>query len=104
MLRTLFIACAVALILFALPGVVLLGADLLGVGGGLNSFLERALGVSHRVAVISGGEIVEWGDCDQVTANPQHPHTKQLLLASPLPDPDRQAARRAERQLNAGRA
>ena len=51
MLRTLFIACAVALILFALPGVVLLGADLLGLGGGLNSFLERTLSLSHRVAV-----------------------------------------------------
>lgn len=53
--------------------------------------------MSHRVAVMRHGEIVEWGDCDQVTAHPNHPYTQQLLLAAPVPDPDRQAQRRAER-------
>ena len=51
--------------------------------------------ISHRVAVMRGGEIVEFGECDQVTANPQHDYTKRLLLAAPVADPVRQAQRRA---------
>jgi ABC-type glutathione transport system ATPase component len=54
--------------------------------------------LSHRVAVMYKGEIVEWGDGDQVTSDPQHDYTKRLMMAAPVPDPDRQAARRAERQ------
>jgi peptide/nickel transport system ATP-binding protein len=53
--------------------------------------------LSHRVAVIHRGEIVEWGDGAQVTVTPEHPYTKRLLLAAPVADPDRQAARRDER-------
>ena len=41
--------------------------------------------LSHRVAVMYRGEIVEWGDGDQVTAAPEHPYTQQLLLAAPSP-------------------
>jgi len=44
------------------------------------------------------GEIVEWGNGDQVTSQPQHPYTKRLLLAAPVPDPDRQQQRREERR------
>ncbi|MEV6171561.1 ATP-binding cassette domain-containing protein [Streptomyces sp. NPDC051954] len=55
--------------------------------------------LSDRVAVMHQGEIVEQGDARQVTADPQHPYTRRLLTASPLPDPYRQAARRAERRL-----
>ncbi|WP_117190225.1 ATP-binding cassette domain-containing protein [Rhizobium terrae] len=51
--------------------------------------------ISHRVAVMRGGEIVEFGDCDQVTAKPQHSYTRRLLLAAPVADPVRQAERRA---------
>jgi len=59
--------------------------------------------ISHRVAVMRGGEIVEFGDCDQVTAHPQHDYTKRLLLAAPVADPVRQADRRAAlRALNTG--
>lgn len=58
--------------------------------------------LSHRVAVMYGGEIVEWGECSQVTLAPEHPYTRRLFLASPVADPDRQAARRAERQRLAG--
>lgn len=58
--------------------------------------------VSHRVAVMYKGEIVEQGDARQVTEAPQHPYTQRLLLASPVPDPDRQAERReARRRFNA---
>nr|WSY58095.1 ATP-binding cassette domain-containing protein [Streptomyces sp. NBC_00886] len=54
--------------------------------------------ISHRVAVMSGGEIVETGDTVTVTTAPQHPYTQRLLLAAPVPDPQRQAERRAERR------
>lgn len=53
--------------------------------------------VSHRVAVLYKGEIVEQGDALQVTGEPQHPYSQRLLLASPVPDPDRQAERRKAR-------
>lgn len=54
--------------------------------------------ISHRVAVMYRGEIVEQGDALPVTTTPSHPYTRRLLLASPVPDPDRQASRRAERK------
>ncbi|MEA9984036.1 ATP-binding cassette domain-containing protein [Subtercola sp. RTI3] len=54
--------------------------------------------LSHRVAVMYHGEIVEWGDADQVTARPEHPYTQRLFLAAPVPDPVRQEQRRADRQ------
>ncbi len=54
--------------------------------------------ISHRVAVMYKGEIVEQGDSQLVTVNPQHPYTQRLLMASPVPDPDRQAARREQRK------
>ncbi|WP_329264231.1 ATP-binding cassette domain-containing protein [Streptomyces sp. NBC_01478] len=54
--------------------------------------------ISHRVAVMQGGEIIETGDAATVTTTPQHPYTQRLLLAAPVPDPQRQAERRAERR------
>lgn len=57
--------------------------------------------ISHDVAVMLGGEIIETGNGETVTSTPEHPYTQKLLLASPVPDPDRQAARRQEyMQLN----
>ncbi|WBM79421.1 ATP-binding cassette domain-containing protein [Cryobacterium breve] len=53
--------------------------------------------LSHRVAVMLHGEIVEWGDGDQVTSRPEHPYTQRLFLAAPVPDPDRQTERREDR-------
>jgi peptide/nickel transport system ATP-binding protein len=53
--------------------------------------------ISHRVAVMYRGEIVEQGPAAQVTVAPEHPYTQRLLLASPVPDPDRQELRRADR-------
>ena len=53
--------------------------------------------VSHRVAVLYRGEIVEQGSAQQVTTDPEHPYTQRLLMAAPVPDPDRQEQRRAHR-------
>jgi len=55
--------------------------------------------VSHRVAVMYHGEIVEWGEGDQVTSHPQHPYSKKLMMAAPVPHPTLQAQRREERKL-----
>lgn len=52
--------------------------------------------MSHRVAVLWRGELVEWGDGDQVTSRPTHPYTRQLLLSSPVADPRAQRERREE--------
>jgi len=54
--------------------------------------------LSHRVAVMYHGEIVEWGDGDQVTARPAHPYTQRLFLAAPVADPVRQEERREQRR------
>jgi peptide/nickel transport system ATP-binding protein len=54
--------------------------------------------ISHRVAVMHQGRIVESGDGDQVTGRPRHPYTQELFLAAPVSDPDRQAELRARRR------
>lgn len=53
--------------------------------------------VSHRVAVMYLGEIVEIGPREAVFANPQHPYTRKLLSAVPVPDP---ARRKMQRQVS----
>jgi len=54
--------------------------------------------ISHRVAVLYRGDLVEEGSAEHVTSTPDHPYTKRLLLAAPVADPARQRARREERQ------
>ncbi|MGU3577034.1 ABC transporter ATP-binding protein [Brucellaceae bacterium C25G] len=49
--------------------------------------------VSHRVAVMYLGEIVEIGPRAAIFNNPQHPYTKMLLEAVPVPDPERRQIR-----------
>ena len=53
--------------------------------------------MSHRVAVMYQGGIVETGPADEVTSSPEHPYTQRLLLSSPVPDPVEQERRRADR-------
>ncbi|WP_076533225.1 ABC transporter ATP-binding protein [Gemmobacter megaterium] len=50
--------------------------------------------ISHRVAVMYLGEIVEIGSREAVFGNPQHAYTQKLIAAVPVPDPDRRLLRR----------
>jgi glutathione transport system ATP-binding protein len=45
--------------------------------------------VSHRVAVMYLGQIVEIGPRQAVFGDPQHAYTRRLLAAVPIPDPRR---------------
>jgi peptide/nickel transport system ATP-binding protein len=50
--------------------------------------------VSHRIAVMYLGEIVEIGPRAAIIENPHHPYTKRLIAAAPSPDPARRLLRR----------
>ncbi|WP_102194680.1 ABC transporter ATP-binding protein [Microbacterium aurantiacum] len=60
--------------------------------------LAVARAMSHRIAVMLHGQIVEIGDAERVSDEPQHPYTQRLQMAAPVAHPLLQRQRRQERQ------
>jgi oligopeptide transport system ATP-binding protein len=56
----------------------------------------RAL--SDHIAVMNEGRIVEYGEAEEVYANPKDPYTRELLQAVPIPDPRKMSERKQERR------
>jgi oligopeptide/dipeptide ABC transporter ATP-binding protein len=55
--------------------------------------------ISHRVLVLYLGRVVEIADRDRIYQAPQHPYTKALLSAAPIPDP---AVERTRKRVKLG--
>ncbi|MEY4497389.1 MAG: hypothetical protein RLZZ364_694 [Actinomycetota bacterium] len=53
--------------------------------------------LSHRIAVMQNGELVEVGDRDEILQRPKTEYTQRLIGAVPVPDPEEQRLRREAR-------
>ena len=53
--------------------------------------------LSHRIAVMQNGRLVESGERDAILKHPQDPYTQRLIAAVPVPNPAEQAIRREAR-------
>ena len=53
--------------------------------------------LSNRVVVLRHGDVVEEGPTEDVLHHPSDEYTKRLIAAAPVPDPEIQQVRRAER-------
>lgn len=53
--------------------------------------------LSHRIAVMQNGRLVEVGTRDQILKSPREEYTKRLIGAVPVPDPAEQRLRRQAR-------
>ncbi|MCX7323358.1 MAG: ABC transporter ATP-binding protein [Hyphomicrobiales bacterium] len=67
-----------------------LGLSYLFIAHGLNVIKH----ISHRVAVMYMGQIIETGDKAAIYKAPVHPYTRALLSAVPVPDPAVERGRR----------
>ena len=50
--------------------------------------------ISHRVMVLYLGRVMELAGRDSIYASPRHPYTQALLASVPIPDPDRERAKK----------
>jgi peptide/nickel transport system ATP-binding protein len=50
--------------------------------------------ISHRIAIMYAGRLVELAPADQIYEHPKHPYTEALLSSVPVPDPPQQRQRR----------
>jgi peptide/nickel transport system ATP-binding protein len=53
--------------------------------------------LSHRIAVMQNGRLIEVGPRDQILKSPREEYTKRLISAVPVPDPAEQRERREAR-------
>jgi peptide/nickel transport system ATP-binding protein len=78
--------------------VIALLAELQSAFGLAYLFIAHDLAVvrhfADRVLVMYQGRIVEQGPTERIFERPEHPYTRALLAASPVPDPDLQRRRR----------
>jgi peptide/nickel transport system ATP-binding protein len=58
--------------------------------------------LSHRIAVMQHGRLVEVGQKDQILQNPKEAYTQRLIAAVPIPDPAEQRVRREKRLAGKG--